>query len=97
VDCWDLLGRIVGESEQGKENSLSEAVYERIYHEDPKVLSRKFLTGAKQFLEKQLRHPPFHAVELKPFITLNSMEWTDRSTYSTLPLPQIRPSDAGGG
>jgi hypothetical protein len=56
ADCWDLLGRVVSEPEQGASAvALPEAVYERTYREEPEALSRKFLAGAKQFLEKQLR------------------------------------------
>ncbi len=60
ADCWDLLSRIVGEPEQATSTAvaLPEAVYERTYREAPEALSRKFLSGAKQFLEKQLRLGP---------------------------------------
>ncbi|ELR25346.1 nucleoporin interacting component protein [Acanthamoeba castellanii str. Neff] len=51
ADCWDLLSRIVGEPEQATSAAvaLPEAVYERTYREAPEALSRKFLSGAKQY------------------------------------------------
>jgi hypothetical protein len=82
ADCWDLLSRIVGEPGQGTSTAvaLPEAVYERTYREAPEALSRKFLSGAKQFLEKQLRlGPSFSRFAFLSF----SFSSSRRPTYSS--------------
>lgn len=82
-DCWDLMGKVVGEFENS-ESRVAEAAYEVTYSQDADALSRRFLEGAKQFLEKQ-------CVTL--CILLHAMP---RPSDSVDALVQIRTSDEHG-
>lgn len=49
---------MTGEPENNQNAVIPEAVYGDTYSKDPDDLSRAFLSGAKHFLEKQLRYLP---------------------------------------